>query len=478
MSAPQYSSPSAAYSGSPHVGVGPAKSQKAAFGRGAQRHDDMFPEPEWRDLWAAILFYLHAAAFLALSAYFIGKAPWAEALRRPATPEGARGADDTVRYILSALSAILPMLAMVGGSMKAMHAAPEKSIHAGYIVNMAFLALAAVATALQPGSGLSPLLYVLGLAITAFIYYGARKRIPFSAVIMRTVVGVIDIYPGLLIVTAAFVALSIVYGCYLGVAFAALAITVKAKADRGLYAAVALYYVFSTYWVIQVIGNVLQTTIAGTYATFYFLHGTGQQVANPTAGSLRRACTYSFGSICVGSLIVASLQFLRFLLRGLRDERNWILILICDVLLSIVEDLVAYFNYYAYTQIAIYGKPYFASAKDALALIQSHGIDAIVNDHVVGTCTGMYALATGIVSGATCAGAAFLIFSEYSVISHVGVPIAWGFCGIFIASMAFQIIGAGATTTFVCLAEDPAALARSNPELYRTIVASYPQVAA
>jgi hypothetical protein len=38
------------------------------------------------------------------------------------------------------------------------------------------------------------------------------------------------------------------------------------------------------------------------------------------------------------------------------------------------------------------------------------------------------------------------------------------------------VIDSGVTTTFVCLAEDPAALARTKPELYQQIQQVYPQV--
>jgi hypothetical protein len=40
-------------------------------------------------------------------------------------------------------------------------------------------------------------------------------------------------------------------------------------------------------------------------------------------------------------------------------------------------------NRYAYIEIALYGKPYLAAAKDTWRLFVDRGIDALVNDQIV-----------------------------------------------------------------------------------------------
>ena len=54
----------------------------------------------------------------------------------------------------------------------------------------------------------------------------------------------------------------------------------------------------------QVIRNVVHCTTAGTVASWWFI----QSAPSPTLGALKRSLTTSFGSICLGSLIVAILQ--------------------------------------------------------------------------------------------------------------------------------------------------------------------------
>jgi hypothetical protein len=49
-------------------------------------------------------------------------------------------------------------------------------------------------------------------------------------------------------------------------------------------------------------------------------------------------------------------------------------------------------------------------------------------------------------------------------------------CGLLEFSILAGVVDSGIATTFVCLAEDPAALARTKPELYKQIQEAYPQV--
>jgi len=73
--------------------------------------------------------------------------------------------------------------------------------------------------------------------------------------------------------------------------------------------------------------------------------------------------TYSFGSISFGSLIVSFIQFIQQLASVGRaaaqqegDQIFAIIFCFLQCLAGLIERLVQYFNHYAYTQIALYGK--------------------------------------------------------------------------------------------------------------------------
>jgi hypothetical protein len=274
----------------------------------------------------------------------------------------------------------------------------------------------------------------------------------------------------MLVVTGGSVCVSVLYTSYLFSTVGALGLLHQNSHDDNT-TWMLVYSLFSLFWTSQVIGNVVQTTVAGVYATYYFLHGTGQAIVNPTWCALKRAMTYSFGSICFGSLIVAVIQTVRFLLRAATDRQS-IAGAIADCILGMIEGLVEYFNYYAYTQIAIYGKSYVQAAKDTWHLVKTRGVDAIVNDDLVGTCLGIFTLVIGLTSGLVVYLISSLIYSKLFE-GSLNAAILCAVVSLIIPAVTFQIIGAGTTATFVCLAEDPEALHRAKPELYNKIMQKY-----
>jgi len=75
--------------------------------------------------------------------------------------------------------------------------------------------------------------------------------------------------------------------------------------------------------------------------------------------------TYSFGSVAFGSLVVSVIQFIKQLASigqvTAQQEGDTIfqLIFCClQCVAGLIEQLIQYFNHYAYTQIALYGKVY------------------------------------------------------------------------------------------------------------------------
>merc|ERR1711988_576862 len=72
----------------------------------------------------------------------------------------------------------------------------------------------------------------------------------------------------------------------------------------------AVYFVVMLFWGVQVLKNVVHVTIAGSFASWYFRFPHHQET-NPTLTALLRACTTSFGSVCLGSLVVAIVRTLR-----------------------------------------------------------------------------------------------------------------------------------------------------------------------
>lgn len=452
-------------------GGAPTMVKDTGNGYGKGKHGDMFPTPQWRDLWAAILFYSHFAVFLGVATFAL--------LRAPSVPpdDAINVGQVSVPAVLTNLAiAILSGILLTALCINFMYSAPEGVLHGCFIANILITVAIAIGGFVKGQIMLGVIMSIFSVLGVLF-YLLFRRRIPFSAVLLRTVIDGLRAYPAMLNVTAGSVIVTLVYASFWAAAAGSLAWIYQGNTDEStntLAIVLFIYSAFSLFWTSQVITNTVQTTIAGVYATFYFFYGTGQAIVAPTAGALRRALTYSFGSICFGSLIVATLQTIRFCIRLFSDD-NSLAGCIADCILGFIEGLVEYFNYYAYTQVAIYGKPYVQAARDTWRLVKSRGVDAIVNDNIIGTCLGIASLAMGILVFAITYLVGARGFGEKSEIA-LGTAVACALITLIIANVAFEIIGAGTTTTFVCLAEDPQALQRARPELYNLIMQKYSMI--
>lgn len=176
-----------------------------------------------------------------------------------------------------------------------------------------------------------------------------------------------------------------------------------------------VYVTFAMYWFSEWVKNTMHTTIAGVYGSWYFWSkSAGGMPKGSTRGAFRGATTYSFGSISLGSLSLGSLiiAFINMLRQAcsvaqrqeatqgnlLRSTFIWIL----GCFTSILDWLVTLFNRYAFCHIALYGKAYVPAAKDTWKMMRDRGVDALVQDCLVGPVLTMgsvfvsYVCSTGI----------------------------------------------------------------------------------
>lgn len=141
-----------------------------------------------------------------------------------------------------------------------------------------------------------------------------------------------------------------------------------------------------------------------------------------------------------------------------------------------IEDILEYFNKYAFVQVAVYGKDYYTAGKDTWNLCKTRGIDAIINDDLIGSVLFVGSLLTGILN----IGGVAIYLASAGLIANTTILTVSFIVAFFVGIAEFGIVAAvidsGVATTFVCIAEDPAALARTKPDLYREIQVTYPQI--
>jgi len=252
-------------------------------------------------------------------------------------------------------------------------------------------------------------------------------------------------------------------------------------------AGLIFFEVFSYYWTSEVINNLILATLAGgPFGSWYYFGPKGQGMPEkPTRKAFVRASTSSLGSIALGSLIVAIFDIIRLILSAARqaavDDGNPIgAILACcaECFFGCIQAMIQYFNRYAYIEIALYGKPYISAAKDTWRLFMDRGIDALVNDSLVGMTMTWGAYTVGMISSLF--SYLYLKYTgpEYNDHGQYTAPVILlaFLIGLQCSLTLSSAIEAGVSTIFVGLGEDPQILAQRSPPLFQMIADRYPRV--
>ena len=128
------------------------------------------------------------------------------------------------------------------------------------------------------------------------------------------------------------------------------------------------FLIVSLYWTTQVFRHVSHLTPAGTVASWWLV----ADIERPTLGAFKRAMTSSFGTICAGSLVVALVDTLVYLLSRL--EGIGAAVMRC--LLQLFNGILKWLNKYALVEAAMYG--YSVSAQHTKAPPTSTAVVLVV----------------------------------------------------------------------------------------------------
>jgi hypothetical protein len=174
-----------------------------------------------------------------------------------------------------------------------------------------------------------------------------------------------------------------------------------------------LIFLLSLYWTTNVIGNFLQVVVAGVMATWLYDKDEARGCCSGAIwGSLRRGVTYSFGSICYGSLVQGFMSFLRWMTQGGRridlPEPNRSNDACCGTMGSSFVDCVSrhlkgdildWFTQWNYIYVALYGFSYVESGKRVTQLFQTKGFFPIISERLAGFALGGVTASMGILGG-------------------------------------------------------------------------------
>ncbi|KAJ7537679.1 hypothetical protein O6H91_11G016900 [Diphasiastrum complanatum] len=172
---------------------------------------------------------------------------------------------------------------------------------------------------------------------------------------------------------------------------------------------------------------------------------------------------WSFGvSGVVASGIGDGGRWWLLLIRGLRSRigNNECLLCCVDFLFNLVETLVRFFNKYAYVEVAVYGKSFNCSARDAWELFQSTGIEALVAYDLSGAVLLMAVILGGLVTG-SCVGI-WTWFKRRDRFVMVGSTSM--ILGMILVGMSLVVVESAITSIYICYAVDPSLISKWDAE--------------
>ncbi|XP_040588163.1 choline transporter-like protein 4 [Mesocricetus auratus] len=244
--------------------------------------------------------------------------------------------------------------------------------------------------------------------------------------------------------------------------------TSTGAAQRSLFN-LQIYGVLGLFWTVNWVLALGQCVLAGAFASFYWAYHKPQDIPTfPLSSAFIRTLRYHTGSLAFGALILTLVQIARIILEyidhKLRGSQNPVArcIICCfKCCLWCLEKFIKFLNRNAYIMIAIYGKNFCVSAKNAFMLLMRNVVRVVVLDKVTDLLLFFGKLlvvgGVGVLS--------FFFFSgrikglgkdfENPQLNYYWLPIMTSIMGAYvIASGFFSVFGMCVDTLFLCFLED------------------------
>uniref|UniRef100_A0A672SAI0 Choline transporter-like protein n=1 Tax=Sinocyclocheilus grahami TaxID=75366 RepID=A0A672SAI0_SINGR len=227
------------------------------------------------------------------------------------------------------------------------------------------------------------------------------------------------------------------------------------------------YNLFLFFWCANFVTALGQVTLAGAFASYYWAFKKPDDIpAFPVFNSLGRALRYHTGSLAFGSLILAIVQVIRVILeyldqklKGAQNKCAKFLLSCLKCCFWCLEKFIKFLNRNAYIMVAIYGKNFCTSAKDAFFLLMRNIIRVAVLDKVTDFLLFLGKLLivgiVGICSFFFFTGKIKIVEDAAPSLNYYWVPILTVVFGAYlIAHGFFSVYAMCVDTLFLCFCED------------------------
>jgi len=312
--------------------------------------------------------------------------------------------------------------------------------------------------------------------IKVFWYIFTRHKIRFSASLLRTTMT--SLYRQLGPFVLAFV-LFVLSSIWFLLIFSAFITFTKPSVMNYFvsYAVSGTLLLLCFFWTFEVGKNVMAVAISGVTATWYYFTSTNPEyvirdshpsVHFPTIFSTGRAIL-SFGTICFGSLITASLRVFNYLYRKGKNTNSVVLKTIILSSISCLEYILQVYNSNAFVMVAVYRTSYCKSSYETMKLVKKNGIQMVVNSDIIDSVMRTGKSVSSFILGFIGFVLSFFVYDlPFFGSTVLGI---FGFIyGYIMLSMIAIVVEISAAAFFVCFADHPEVMAAYHPKKYKKFV--------
>jgi len=217
--------------------------------------------------------------------------------------------------------------------------------------------------------------------------------------------------------------------------------------------------------------NTCHVTFCGVFGRWYYGKNDSQSVKT----SAKVAFGSSFGSICLGSLIIAVVRAMEAVARKMMNDAeesgNYVACVIACIITCIIQcigDILEWISLYAYVQVAVRGLGFIDATKATYSMATISNLIYVVSAILVEWVVGMGAAFCGLTGGVVAGLLGYLACDvpEFCVVLAVIGAIFGLLSGCIAGGSAVGVMNSGSVTILMSWAEKPEVLQRTHPELH------------
>lgn len=315
-------------------------------------------------------------------------------------------------------------------------------------------------------------LVVIGILGLTCVFCCWMQYIPFMIVLTKFVADIIRQNPGLFLVSLLGSTLAFVWSLVVGLAILGAYLEhedTHKDQHRGVQYAIYFVCVLVFIWGSLVAYNLAHVTYCGLFGRWYFKKDEGSQLMK----SFTVATTTSFGSICLGSFLIAIIRALEatvsLMRRDAQEDGNivcCVILCIIECLISCIGDIMDYFSEWAYVQVAVRGVNFCDSVRITFSFMSCANLVYVLKDLLLNAVVNFGSILCGVAGAVVGAGVGWSFGGDDNLKAIAGALVGfWG--GVLAGGSAVGMFSSGVKTVLVLWAERPDELQQTHPEIHR-----------